>query len=181
MLLLIFPVLLFAGYVYDVFLCIKRNTDAVTQWFSLNISETNKASNFKKVNSVALDTLYIFTGNDVTSYFRSAVNRRNAFIWGSRSGRDFSMTVQPIQKKFTVFGIVVYPLRKWLSQYVNILLPLVYRVLAAIAPTLEACTESCEAQCCRCVNECIYECNGLWIHRPIMRIQEKAPLLESLF
>ena len=46
----------------------------------LNISETTKASKFRP--SIALDSLYIFTGNDVASYFRSAANRINVFILG---------------------------------------------------------------------------------------------------
>ena len=38
---------------------------------------------------------------------RLAANRINAFIFGSSCGRDFSITVQPIQKKFTVLETVI--------------------------------------------------------------------------
>ena len=67
-----------------------------------NISETTEASKQKNLHSIPLGSLYIFAGNDVASYFRSAVNRINVFILGSSWGRDLSVTVQPIPKKFTV-------------------------------------------------------------------------------
>ena len=44
------------------------------------ISETNRASNFTIYHDLALDSLYISTGNDVINYFRSAANRTNVFI-----------------------------------------------------------------------------------------------------
>ena len=47
-----------------------------------NISETTWASNFKCYHNVALNSLYISTGNYVIIYFRSAVNRINVPIWG---------------------------------------------------------------------------------------------------
>ena len=46
-----------------------------------NISEVNKASDFKIQNNIAIDRLYIFTGNDATSYFRSAENRIHVSIF----------------------------------------------------------------------------------------------------
>ena len=48
----------------------------------LNVSETIRASDFKISHSVGLDSLYIWTGNDVTSYFRSAANRIDVLILG---------------------------------------------------------------------------------------------------
>ena len=47
-----------------------------------NIQETIRGSEFKKYLNVALDTLYISTGNDVINYFRSEVNRTNVYIFG---------------------------------------------------------------------------------------------------
>ena len=38
-------------------------------------SETTNANSFKIEHDKALDSLYIYTGNDVTRYFRSAENR----------------------------------------------------------------------------------------------------------
>ena len=45
-------------------------------------SETANASIFKIWYDIALDSTYISTGNDVTSYFRSAENGINVFILG---------------------------------------------------------------------------------------------------
>ena len=42
-----------------------------------NIPEASRASNFKIYYNAALDSLYISTGNDITVYFRSAVNGIN--------------------------------------------------------------------------------------------------------
>ena len=42
-----------------------------------NTSETIRDNDFKIYHKVALDSLYIPTGNDVINYFRSAVNRTN--------------------------------------------------------------------------------------------------------
>ena len=56
---------------------------------------------------VALDSLYISTGNDVINYFQSEANRTNVKNFGSCSGRDFSINVQPILKMFTVVEIIV--------------------------------------------------------------------------
>ena len=44
--------------------------------------ETIRASNFKNLTHHSLASLYIFTGKDVTIYFRSAANRINMFILG---------------------------------------------------------------------------------------------------
>ena len=38
------------------------------------ISETTQGSKFKNYYDIALDSVYISTGNDVTRYFRSAAN-----------------------------------------------------------------------------------------------------------
>ena len=43
----------------------------------LNISETIGVIDFKSYHKVVLDGIYISTGNDVISYFRSAANRTN--------------------------------------------------------------------------------------------------------
>ena len=45
-------------------------------------SETTRASHFKIYHKVALDSLYISTGNYVTIYFRSAANCISGFILG---------------------------------------------------------------------------------------------------
>ena len=47
-----------------------------------NISETTRASNFKFYPNVALDSLYISTGNDIIIYFQSASNHISVFILG---------------------------------------------------------------------------------------------------
>ena len=47
-----------------------------------NISETVRASDLKIYHMVAHDSLYIFTGNDVINYFRSAGNCTNVSILG---------------------------------------------------------------------------------------------------
>ena len=59
------------------------------------------ASNFKLYHSVAHESLYISTANDVTIYFRSAANGTKRVNFGSFCGRDFSIKTQPISKKFT--------------------------------------------------------------------------------
>ena len=68
---------------------------------SLNISEITRASDFKIYHKVAIDCLYISTGNDVINFpvGRKAYKHVN---FGSRSGGDFSITFQPILKVFTV-------------------------------------------------------------------------------
>ena len=48
----------------------------------VNISETAIANNYKIYHHIALGSLYISTGNDITVYFRAAVNRINVFILG---------------------------------------------------------------------------------------------------
>ena len=62
-----------------------------------------KLSTSKFNMAQALDSLYISTGNDFNSYFWSTANRINVFILG----RDFSITVQPILQKFTVWETVI--------------------------------------------------------------------------
>ena len=47
-----------------------------------NSSETAEASDFKIYHEVALDTVYISTGNDIMNYFRSEENRTNVQILG---------------------------------------------------------------------------------------------------
>ena len=42
------------------------------------ISETARANNFKIDQNLALDSVYISTGNDAIAYFRSTANRTNA-------------------------------------------------------------------------------------------------------
>ena len=57
---------------------------AVTNGFFKNISETSRASYSSKLklyHNVALDSLYISTGNDVIS--RSVANRTYEFILGN--------------------------------------------------------------------------------------------------
>ena len=55
---------------------------ALHKWLILIFSETANASSFEIQHVVALDSLYISTGNDVTSCFQSAENRINVFILG---------------------------------------------------------------------------------------------------
>ena len=64
----------------------------------LNISKSIRGNNFKIYQTVALDSLYISTRNDVIVYFRSVANRINVFIFG----HDCSITVQSNSKRFTV-------------------------------------------------------------------------------
>ena len=66
--------------------------------FIRNILEATRASNVEICLSIALDCSYISTGNDVITSFRLAANRINPVHFGSRSGRDFSITVQLIPK-----------------------------------------------------------------------------------
>ena len=82
---------------------VKRNANA----FSLNAIVDVRFRRRRHEMILALHSLYIFTGNDVTGYFRSAVNRINALILGHVLGRDFSITAQPILKKFTVLKTVI--------------------------------------------------------------------------
>ena len=60
----------------------SMSATAVTKWFFEYLSETIKASDFRIYHKVALDILYILTGNDVINYFWSAANRTNVFILG---------------------------------------------------------------------------------------------------
>ena len=46
------------------------------------ISETSRVCNIKIYHDMALDSLYIWTGNDVITYFWSAASRTNVFILG---------------------------------------------------------------------------------------------------
>ena len=48
---------------------------ALHKWLILICPETDKTSSFKIKYEIALDSLYMFTGNDVNTYFRSAENR----------------------------------------------------------------------------------------------------------
>ena len=72
-----------------------------------NISETTRAGNFKIYQHAALNTLNLSTGNDVAIYFQSAANCINLFILGSRSGRNFSITVSSISKRFTALEMAI--------------------------------------------------------------------------
>ena len=47
-----------------------------------NISETVRVSDFTIYHKVALESLYISTGNDFINYFQSAANRTNVYILG---------------------------------------------------------------------------------------------------
>ena len=70
----------------------------VTKYYFNNIPETAKTSNFK-IEHITLDGLCISTGSDVISYFRSAANHINGFIFGNVQGRDLSRTFQSISEK----------------------------------------------------------------------------------
>ena len=54
---------------------------AVTNCFFLISSKLLEIVTLK-FKTAARDSLYIFTGNSVTTYFRSAANRMNVFILG---------------------------------------------------------------------------------------------------
>ena len=87
-----------------------------------NFSETVRASDFKIYHNLALHSLYIWTGKDVINYFRSAANRINV-NFGACSGSDFSITVQPILKKFTVLETVIQGLHLLLCNLLDIFTP----------------------------------------------------------
>ena len=94
------------------FTFVKRNVNAasaaVTKLFFFNISETVKASNFKIYHRIALDSLYIFTGNDVTIYILPVGSKSHKRIhFGSSLGHNFSIMVQSIPKKFAVLETVI--------------------------------------------------------------------------
>jgi len=72
----------------------------------LDISEIIRDSDFKIYHHLTLDSLYISTGNDITSYFRSAANRTNV-NFASCSSPDFSITVQPIFKMSILLETVI--------------------------------------------------------------------------
>ena len=55
---------------------------ALCKWLILIFSETTEASSFKIERGIALDNIYISTGNDVARHLRSATNRINVFILG---------------------------------------------------------------------------------------------------
>ena len=55
---------------------------ALRNWLILICSETANASSFKNLHEIALDSLFMSTGNHVTSYFWSAENHINVFILG---------------------------------------------------------------------------------------------------
>ena len=56
--------------------------NALRKWLILIFSETTNVSSFKIYHGTALNGLYMFTGKDVTSYFRTAENRINVLIFG---------------------------------------------------------------------------------------------------
>ena len=49
----------------------------VTQMADFDFLGNYKASSLKIEHVIALDSLYMLTGNDVTNYFRSEANRTN--------------------------------------------------------------------------------------------------------
>ena len=64
-----------------------------------NISENTTAINLKVYRNLALDSLYISTGNDVITFLRSAANRTNVFIWvmlGSRFLHSSSIDLKTV-------------------------------------------------------------------------------------
>ena len=68
--------------------------------------------------------VYIFTGNDVINYFLSAANRINVFnLCHVRIVIDFSITVRPILKKFTVLETVVQGLHFGLRNSLDMFAP----------------------------------------------------------
>ena len=90
-----------------------------------NISETTKASNFKMQNTIAIDSLYIFTGNDVTHQLLPVGHKSHKRVhFASSSGRDFSVMVHPMLKKFTVLETVVQGLHFLLCNLLDIFAPL---------------------------------------------------------
>ena len=88
-----------------------------------NISETIRASNFNIYHKVALDSLYISTGNEVINYFSDRKQIVQPVNFGSFSGHDFSITVQPILKRFTVLESVIQGLHLLLCNLLDIFAP----------------------------------------------------------
>ena len=91
-------------------------------FFFSKISETTRGSNFKIHYNVALDSLYILTGNDVIAYFWWAANCIKVFILGACLGRDFPITVQSISERFTVLEMVIQVVHPWFSNSLTFLL-----------------------------------------------------------
>ena len=75
---------------------------AVTKCF-FYISKTIRASDFKSFHNVALDSLYISTGNDIIIYFRSEANRTNVYI-SVKFGSRFLDKVSTDSENFYRFG-----------------------------------------------------------------------------
>ena len=76
-----------------------------------------------KFNSLALSSLYISIGNDITSYFWSEENRINVFICGLSSVHDFLIMFQPILKTFTVLETVIQWLHLLMCNILDIFAP----------------------------------------------------------
>ena len=88
----------------------------------MNTSDTTRASNVEIYHSIAFDSLYILTGNDVIIYFRSVANRINALILGHVGGHDFAVKVQSISERFTVLEREIQVLHLLLCDSIDILL-----------------------------------------------------------
>ena len=108
----------------DRILVVRRFACPTNWWAScLNISETIRASNFQIAHNVAQDSLYPSTRNDVIIYVRSAANRTKCSRWVMFGWRFFSMTLEPILKKFTVLEIVIQWLHFLLCNLLDIFAP----------------------------------------------------------
>ena len=93
------------------------------QMICWNISETVRASDVKIYHKIALDSLYISTRkwrHKLLSVGSESYKRVN---FGSRSGRDFSITVQPILKRFTILEIVIQGLHFSLCNLLDVFAP----------------------------------------------------------
>ena len=101
----------------------RHARNALRKGLILIFSETANDSRFKIQPGMAIDSLNIFTGNDVIGYFRSVANRTNMFILVSSLGRDFSIIVQPMLKKFTVLKTVIQGLHFFMRNMLDIFAP----------------------------------------------------------
>ena len=89
----------------------------------LNISETIRTNDFKIYYSEALGSLYISTRNEAINYIRIGSKSYKRINFLSCSDRDFSMIVQPILKRFTVFETAVQWLHFHFSKLLDISAP----------------------------------------------------------
>ena len=69
--------------------------DFIQNYFSYQLQDIAGCSHGER------ESIYSSTENNVTGYFRHAEDRENVSHFGYCSGRDFSLTAQPISKRLT--------------------------------------------------------------------------------